>query len=109
MLLRCGRLLGYTVSVSVCEGGIPIKSNEGSSKKILLIAGISVAAAALLVFLGMFIWGVSLKNSDRVFPNVCVSGVNIGGMGADEAAQAIATNRATAHAAGRRAGRQPGR
>ena len=98
MLLRCGRILGYTVPVSVCEGGIPIKSNEGSSKKILLIAGISVAAAALLVFLGMFIWGVSLKNSDRVFPNVCVSGVNIGGMGADEAAQAIETNLATTHA-----------
>lgn len=57
-----------------------------------------MAAAALLVLLGMFIWGMSLKSSDTVFPNVCVSGVNIGGMEADEAAQAIEDSLAKTHA-----------
>ena len=37
----------------------------------------------------MFIWGLSLKGSGRVFPNVCVSGVNIGGMDREEAARAL--------------------
>ena len=56
----------------------------------MLIAGILVAAAALMVFLGTFFWGVSLKNGNTVFPNVCVSGVNIGGMTAEVAASALA-------------------
>ena len=64
----------------------------------MLIAGISVAAAALLVFLGMFLWGMSLKNGDTVFPNVCVSGVNIGGMEADEAAAALEESLSKTHA-----------
>lgn len=54
--------------------------------------------AALLVFLGVFAWGISLKKGETVFPNVCVSGVNIGGMEADEAVEAIETNLATTHA-----------
>ena len=72
--------------------------NERRSGKILLIAGISVLAVALLVFLGVFAWGVSLKNSETVFPNVCVAGVNVGGMTAEEAVEAVQTNLATTHA-----------
>jgi len=72
--------------------------NERRSGKILLIAGISVLAVALLVFLGVFAWGVSLKNSETVFPNVCVAGVNVGGMTAEEAVEAVETNLATTHA-----------
>lgn len=63
-----------------------------------MIAGITVAALALMVILGVFFWGLSLKNSDRVFPNVCVSGVNIGGMDAEEAEQALNTSLAATHA-----------
>lgn len=63
-----------------------------------MIAGISVAAAALLVLLGVFIWGMTLKNGDTVFPNVCVSGVNIGGMDAEEAAAALEENFEKTHA-----------
>lgn len=68
------------------------------SNKILLIAGVSVAAAVLLVLFGIFFWGVSLKNGDTVFPNVCVSGVNIGGMNAEEAAVALQDNFEKTHA-----------
>ena len=50
------------------------------------------------VILGVFLWGLSLKKSDTVFPNVCVSGVNIGGMTAEEAAQALETSLASTHA-----------
>ncbi len=56
-------------------------------------------AAALLVFLSLFFWDLSLKNGDTVFPNVCVSGVNIGGMEAEEAAQALESSLANTHSA----------
>lgn len=64
----------------------------------MLIAGIAVAVAALVVVLAVFLWGISLKNGDTVFPNVCVSGVNIGGMEADEAVQAIEDSLSKTHA-----------
>lgn len=47
--------------------------------------------------LGLFIWGLTLKNADTVFPNVCVSGVNIGGMQADEAVQALEDSLSKTH------------
>ena len=70
------------------KGGIPISIGK-RTKKILLISAICIAAAALLVFVGMFAWGMSLKSSDTVYPNVCVSGVNIGGMDREAAAAAL--------------------
>lgn len=73
-------------------------SSERISKKILLIAGIAAASVAVAVFLGVFFWGLHLKNADTVFPNVCVSGVNIGGMEAEEAAQALETSLSNTHA-----------
>ncbi len=80
------------------KGGIRISISEKKSRKCFLIAGIAVAALALVVFLGVLIWGVALKNGDTVFPNVCVSGVNIGGMEAEEAAEALETTLASTHA-----------
>ena len=91
--------MGYTVYViEYRKGGIIISTNERKSGRVLLIAGILVAAAALAVFLGSFFWGVSLKNGNTVFPNVCVSGVNIGGMTADEAASALEESLSKTHA-----------
>ena len=63
-----------------------------------MIAGIAVVAVALAVFLGVLIWGLSLKNSHKVFPNVCVSGVNIGGMETEEALEAVESSLAATHA-----------
>lgn len=63
-----------------------------------LIAGIVAAVVAVAIFLGVFFWGVSLKSGDTVFPNVCVSGVNIGGMEAEQAKQALETSLLSTHA-----------
>ena len=72
--------------------------HEKRSRKTLLIAGIAVISTALVVFLGVFLWGLNLRNGDTVFPNVCVSGVNIGGMEAEEASAALETSLASTHA-----------
>ena len=53
---------------------------------------------ALAVCLGLVIWGTGLKSGDTVFPNVCVSGVNIGGMNREEAQEALEDALATTHA-----------
>lgn len=73
-------------------------SSERKSKKILVIAGIAAASVTVAVFLGVFFWGLYLKGTDTVFPNVCVSGVNIGGMEAEEAAGVLETSLASTHA-----------
>ncbi len=57
-----------------------------------------MAALALMVFLGVFFWGLQLKRADTVFPNVCVSGVNIGGMDAEEAVAVLENSLADTHA-----------
>ena len=107
MLLHPWGAMGYTgreakqlfcASHFIVSGGILIRTSEKRAKKIWLIAGIAVAAVALMVFLGVLIWGLSLKNSDKVFPNVCVSGVNIGGMETEEATQALESTLASTHA-----------
>lgn len=63
-----------------------------------MIAGIAAVTAAAAVFLGAFFWGVSLKNADTVFPNVCVSGVNIGGLEFEAAVQALQDTLSNTHA-----------
>ncbi len=98
MLLHCNAALGYTECGILCEGGIFISTNEKRSKKVFLIAGIAAAIVVAVVFLGVFLWGVSLKNADTVFPNVCVSGVNIGGMPTEEAAKALDSSLSSTHA-----------
>jgi len=62
-----------------------------------MIAGICVAALAVLVVLAVMITGFVLTKSDTVFPNVCVSGVNIGGMNRQEAVAALDNALATTH------------
>ena len=52
----------------------------------------------MLIVLGSYVWGVSLKNSDTVFPNVCVSGVNIGGMTKEDAVTALEDSLAKTYA-----------
>ena len=102
-----GGVLGYTGEEAVrglrgpilfCKEEIAIRTQQKRVKKIWLIAGIAAAAVALAVFLGVLIWGLSLKTGSRVFPNICVSGVNIGGMEAEEAAQALESSLASTHA-----------
>ena len=44
-----------------------------------------MVALALLVILGFVISGAAIKGSDKVFPNVCVLGINLGGMDREEA------------------------
>lgn len=91
-------MMGYTVCVQLCrQGGVCISTGK-KTKKILLLCAIIVAAAALLIFLGTFIWGITLKSEETVFPNVCVSGVNIGGMTRETAEQALEENFSKTHA-----------
>lgn len=66
-------------------------------RKVFLILSLSVFCIAFLVFLSVFLWGISLKNGDAVFPNVCVSGVNIGGMHSEEAAAALENSLSSTH------------
>jgi len=54
----------------------------------LLIAIIAGALAVLLV-LGIFVWGIVLKSSDVIYPNVYVAGINVGGMEREEAIMAV--------------------
>lgn len=62
-----------------------------------MIAGITVAALAVVLFLAVTIAGFVLKGSSRIFPNVCVSGVNVGGMNREEAITALDSALATTH------------
>lgn len=48
-----------------------------------------MVALALLVVLGLLFTGMALKNSSKVFPNVCVLGINLGGMEKAEAEAAL--------------------
>ncbi|MBP3634554.1 MAG: VanW family protein [Oscillospiraceae bacterium] len=64
----------------------------------MLIVGICAAVLALLIFLGAFFWGKSLQNSGEIFPNVCVSGVNVGGMDQKAAEEALEESLAKTHA-----------
>ena len=75
-----------------------MNGSKGKSKKVLLIAGIAAVSAAVAVFLGVFFWGLHLKGLDTVFPNVCVSGVNIGGMDEETAIDALETSLSNTHA-----------
>lgn len=65
----------------------------------MLIVCIAVVAVLLAAIAGLWIWGTSLKGGDTIFPNVCVSGVNLGGMEADEAADVIAETLSNTHGA----------
>jgi vancomycin resistance protein YoaR len=70
-------------------GGILISAQEKRSMRGLTVAAIVAVALALLVILGFFTAGAILKNGDKVFPNVCVLGVNLGGLDRAEAEEAL--------------------
>ena len=74
-----------------------MSAHEKRSGKVFLIAGISVAALAVVLFLVVTIAGFVLKGGSKVFPNVCVSGVNVGGMNREEAISALDSALATTH------------
>jgi len=52
----------------------------GAAKRKAIIAGIIASSVMLVLMLGVLLWGVALQNGDKIFPNVHVAGVNIGGM-----------------------------
>lgn len=51
--------------------------------------GIAAAALVLVIVLGLLISGMALRGGETIFPNVCVAGVNLGGMDREEAARAL--------------------
>lgn len=54
-----------------------------------LILGIVAGVLVLALVLGVFVWGVALKNGDTIYPNVYVAGVNVGGMDREAALDAV--------------------
>ena len=101
LTLKCcciAAMLSAILIMILLKGGNVINTSEKKSKNCFLIAGISVVALAVLLVLGILIWGMALKSGNKVFPNVCVSGVNIGGMEAEEASQTLQTSLAATHA-----------
>ena len=84
------RLVQYTVQGLLCDkGGIVIRGRKTSWKRIGIRSGIAAAALALVIVLGLLIVGAVLKGGDTIFPNVCVAGVNLGGMTREEAEQEL--------------------
>ena len=45
-----------------------------------LLTAIIACAVVLAVLIGVFVWGMVLKGSDVVYPNVYLAGINVGGM-----------------------------
>lgn len=60
-----------------------------SGKRIAVISAIAAGGALVVLTAATALWGLGLKLSDTIFPNVTVAGVNIGGMTADEAKTAV--------------------
>jgi len=90
MLLQEMGLVQYTVQGLLCDkGGIVIRGRKTSWKRIGIRSGIAAAALALVIVLGLLIFAVVLKGGDTIFPNVCVAGVNLGGMTREEAEQEL--------------------
>ena len=57
-----------------------------SRRKLILLVCAAVAAA---VVVGALVWGIILKQSDRIYPNTYVAGINVGGMSRAEAIEAV--------------------
>ena len=65
---------------------------DEQKKKLLRITKICAVILAVLVLVTLLVFyliGSSLKSDDTIFPNVCVMGVNVGGMTTKEAALAL--------------------
>ncbi len=50
-----------------------------------------------MIVLGLLVSGMVLRGGDRIFPNVCVAGVNLGGMDREEAKEALESALASTH------------
>lgn len=61
------------------------KKSGAAAKKIVIIA----ACALLVVVLGLFAYGSALKNSDKIYPNVYIAGVDVGGLKRDAAVSVV--------------------
>jgi len=60
-----------------------------SGARIGMILGIVAGALVLALVLGVFVYGVVLKNGDTIYPNVYVAGINVGGMKRQQAIAAV--------------------
>ncbi len=54
------------------------------------IAGIAAVALVLALLIGIFAYGLILKNGNTIYPNIYVAGINVGGMTRQEATEAVA-------------------
>lgn len=54
-----------------------------------LILGIIAGALVMALVLGVFVYGLVLKNSNEIYPNVYVAGINVGGMDRETAITAV--------------------
>ena len=54
-----------------------------------LLAAIIAGGLVVLFVIGIFVWGIVLKNGDTIYPNVYVAGINVGGMERAEAIMAV--------------------
>ncbi len=45
----------------------------------------------MVLFLGAFLWGLTLKNGKTIYPNIYVAGINVGGMDREEAMEAVSS------------------
>ena len=58
-----------------------VKQASGAQrKKRGLIIGLSCGGAVVLLLLVLLIWGSILKNGEKIYPNVLVAGVEVGGL-----------------------------
>lgn len=61
------------------------KTSGGGAKKAVVI----VACLLVIAVLGVCAYGFALKNSDKIFPNVYIAGVDVGGLKRDAAVTAV--------------------
>lgn len=67
------------------SGAAKKKKGGGGAKK----AVVAAACVLFLAVLGLCAYGFALKNSDKIFPNVYIAGVDVGGLKEDAAVTAV--------------------
>ena len=61
-------------------------------RKGLKIAAVTAASTAAVLLVGTLLWGSALMRSETIFPHVVVAGVDVGGMTAEQAQEAVETS-----------------
>ena len=56
------------------------KKKKKKSKPVGLIVSIVAVVLVLLIVAGVYVYGLLLQNDNKIYPNVYVAGVNVGGM-----------------------------